>query len=280
MIFTTTIALPACNKTLHAKSITNQMHENLQKFLLEGNDELIEQCFESILQTCVQRYQKDLTNIDKFVLLCKIRSISFSSTVSLVNADNAAININLESIIQQLQSIKLQTHMHHSNATTIEFYLPKQLCISNDDALLNCIHSINDLLLHTLSKHDRNKLFNVMNGKMLADAANYIAETLKKFNDVYFIPNIENMGLNSVKINPFDQSLFEILKIIFKEDLFNFYKTKYLCLSKMHMPCSDFDKLTPADARLFLSFYNEEISQQNESLKNSNKALSNIINEQ
>lgn len=279
MIFTTAIALPACNKTLHVKSITNQMHENLQKFLLEGNDELIEQCFENILHTCVQQYQKSLTNIDKFILLCKIRSISFSSTVNLVNADNAAININLESIIQQLQCIELQPCMRRFNATSVELYLPKHLYISNNDAIVNCIHSVNDLLLHALSKQDRDKLLNVMNGKMLADAADYIVETLKKFKDVYFIPDMQNMGFSSVRINPFDQSLFEISKIVFKEDLFNFYKTKYLCLSKMHMPCSDFDKLTPADARLFLSFYNEEISQQNESLKNSNKALSNMINE-
>lgn len=279
MIFTTTIALPVCNKIMHVKSITNQMHENLQKFLLEGNDELIEQCFESILQTCVRQYRKDLSNIDKFALLCKIRSISFSSTVSLVNANNAAINVNLETIIQQLLSIELRPHLHKFKTAVAEFFLPKQLLVNDKDTIINCIHSINDLLLYDLSKRDKDKILSVVSGKMLAGASDYIIETLKKFNDMYFIPNIESLEFNSVKINPFDQSLFEILKIIFKEDLFNFYKTKYLCLSKMHMPCSDFDKLTPADARLFLSFYNEEIAQQNESLKNSNKALSNMINE-
>lgn len=280
MTFTTAIALPACNKTLHVKSITNQMHENLQKFLLEGNDELIEQCFESILQTCVCEYMDSLTNIDKFVLLCKIRSISFSSTVNLVNADNAAININLESIIQQLQSIDLQPDIHKINGTTIEFYLPTKLFVNSNDALINCIYSVNELLLHSLAKHERDKILNILCGKMIEYAASYIVENIKKFDATYFIPNIENLGFSSIRINPFDQSLFEILKVIFKEDLFTFYKTKYLCLSKMHMPCSDFDRLTPADARLFLSFYNEEVSQQNESLKNSNVALSNIINEQ
>lgn len=279
MTFTTAIALPACNKTLHVKSITNQMHENLQKFLLEGNDVLIEQCFESILHSCIDEYDGKLTNIDKFILLCKIRSISFSSTVSLVNADNAAINIDLESIIMQLQSIDLQPTMQKINAATVEFYLPVMLFVDGNDALINCIYSINELLINSLSKLERDKIMSVLSGKLLALAADYIVNTIKKFNEVYFIPNIENLGFNNIKINPFDQSLFEILKIIFKEDLFNFYKTKYLCLSKMHMPCSDFDKLTPADARLFLSFYNEEISQQNESLKNSNKSLSNLINE-
>lgn len=279
MTFTTAIALPACNKTLHVKSITNQMHENLQKFLLEGNDMLIEQCFESILHSCIDEYDGKLTNIDKFILLCKIRSISFSSTVSLVNADNAAINIDLESIIMQLQSIDLQPTMQKINAATVEFYLPVKLFVDGNDALINCIYSINELLINSLSKLEKDKIMNVLSGKLLAQAADYIVNTIKKFNEVYFIPNIENLGFNSIKINPFDQSLFEILKIIFKEDLFNFYKTKYLCLSKMHMPCSDFDKLTPADARLFLSFYNEEISQQNESLKNSNKSLSSLINE-
>ena len=279
MTFTTAIALPACNKTLHVKSITNQMHENLQKFLLEGNDVLIEQCFESILHSCIDEYDGKLTNIDKFILLCKIRSISFSSTVSLVNADNAAINIDLESIIMQLQSIDLQPAMQKINAATVEFYLPVKLFVDGNDALINCIYSINELLINSLSKLERDKIMSVLSGKLLSRAADYIVNTIKKFNEVYFIPNIENLGYNSIKINPFDQSLFEILKIIFKEDLFNFYKTKYLCLSKMHMPCSDFDKLTPADARLFLSFYNEEISQQNESLKNSNKSLSSLINE-
>lgn len=279
MTFTTAIALPACNKIMHVKSITNKMHENLQKFLLEGDDELIEQSFENIVATCTQCNDNELCNMDKFILLCKIRSISYSSTVNLVNAENATINIDLEHIIEQLQNIKLAPCTSNLDAMSITFDLPHQLFLKHEEILINCIHCINDLHMHSLSKQNRDKILNVLNSKILADAAEYIVQTSKKFDETYFIPDVESLKFNSFKINPFNQSLFEILKIIYKEDLLNFYKTKYLCLTKLHMSCSDYDELAPADARLFLSFYNEEIAQQNESLKKSNNALSTITNE-
>lgn len=280
MIFATDIVLPCCRKTVHVKSITNEMHENLQKFLLENNDAFIENYFEYILRTCcIDVDARHFNVIDKFALLCKIRSISIGNTISLVNADNASMGVNMEQIIEQLQGVQFSERLVEVNNIKIKLGLPVKLVNETTDAALNCITSINDLVMSDLSQDERNKLFSIIDAQILQQLNNFFSDAYDAFKGVYFIPNIETSGFDPVSINPFNQSLFEILKIMFREDLFSFYRIKYFCMTKLSMTSSDFNNSIPADVRLFISFYNEDAARQNESLKNKNHALTNSINE-
>jgi hypothetical protein len=117
-------------------------------------------------------------------------------------------------------------------------------------------------------------LLSVVNSNILHRISEYIAKEYKKFKNLEFIPELNSLGFAAVKINPFDGSIFEVLKIIYKEDLFSLLKQKYFCITKLNLSCNDYNNLSPADVRLFMSFYNEEQAQQNEALKKSNNALS------
>jgi hypothetical protein len=278
MTFTSKLTLPSCKKIIAVKSITNEVHENLQKFLLEDNNEEIEKCFDYILQKCCI-FNEDLTsnqitNIDKFVTLCKIKSISYSSTLKLINAENAAINIDLEDIINCLNQVSMEKQTISVDNICFEFYTPTKLHLNDDNALINSLYSINGLLLNELNVQQKNKLLNVVNANILRKLAEYVDREQQKYAEINFIPQVNSLGFAAISINPFNSSIFEILKIIYKEDLFSYFRQKYFCLTKLHLSCTDYNNLTPADVRLFMSFYNEEQAQQSEALKNSNNALS------
>jgi hypothetical protein len=278
MTFTTKLTLPICKKTAAIHSITNEMHESLQKFLLEGIDDQIEKYFDYILQKCCIVEDNTpvggLTNIDKFAALCKLKSMSYSSTLKLVNSENVAINIDLEKIIQQLASASIDEHAIAIDNVCFVFNAPSKLNLNKDDTFINSLYSINGLLLNDLNQIQKNKLLSVINSSIVHSISEYIARERTKFKDIDFIPEINSLGFAAIKINPFDSSIFEILKIVYKEDLFSLLKQKYFCITKLNLSCTDYNNLTPADARLFMSFYNEEQAQQNEALKKSNNALS------
>jgi hypothetical protein len=278
MTFTSKITLPSCKSIIAVQSITNEMHENLQKFLLEDNNEEIEKYFDYILQKCCifneNLTSNHLTIIDKFAILCKIKSISYSSTLKLINAENAAINIDLESIIDQLNQVNVEKQTIAIDNICFEFNAPTKLHLKADNAFINSLYSINGLLLNDLDVQQKNKLLNIVNANILRKLADYIGREQQKYTKIKFIPQVTSLGFDAVSVNPFNSSIFEILKIIFREDLFNYFRQKYFCLTKLHLSCSDYNNLTPADARLFMSFYNEEQAQQNEALKNNNNALS------
>jgi hypothetical protein len=155
-----------------------------------------------------------------------------------------------------------------------EFYTPTKLHLNDDNALINSLYSINGLLLNELNVQQKNKLLNVVNANILRKLAEYVDREQQKYAEINFIPQVNSLGFAAISINPFNSSIFEILKIIYKEDLFSYFRQKYFCLTKLHLSCTDYNNLTPADVRLFMSFYNEEQAQQSEALKNSNNALS------
>jgi hypothetical protein len=75
-IFYSDLILPCANQKIYIKQMSSSMFMQLQKYLLENNDDLIEEYLNNIITSC-NKHETEAKNfncIDKLACLMKIRS--------------------------------------------------------------------------------------------------------------------------------------------------------------------------------------------------------------
>lgn len=272
MTFKTSISLPVCKKNAVLLSISNKTNEQIQKYLIEGDAANIEQCFnECIKEHTNIKYPARLSTVDKFIILSKLRCISFGSGIKLA-VKESTISVNLEDTIKKLQSIEFKKVFVRVGKNRIYLSPPSEFAESNDN-VCRTIQKIDNVYISDLTEGSKLQVFKAINGKIAEDITDYILHIKEKFKDIAFLPNLEQFEISQILLNPYDQSLFEIIKIIWRNDLFDLYRSKYVCLTKLHLAVSDYDSMIPAETRMFLNFYREEVDQQQEDLKKEQKQV-------
>jgi len=88
----------------------------------------------------------------------------------------------------------------------------------------------------------------------------------------WFIQPNASAGTPGIELNAFNNSLLEILKFIFKDDLMNTYNLKYILASKLHITPAQADALSPVECRIYVSLLNDEVSKQNKQLQDQNNS--------
>lgn len=268
MKFQTTLELPSSRTVVSLTCMNNAMHEDLQKFILEGNDYLIIQYFDHIITTCIGRGIDNLDIVDKFVALCKIKSISYSSVLNLVTPDNSSFNINLDDIINLIQKWKIETPMIEIGETTIKLRPPKHFVFDNPQ--IAAIDTINGVQFRMLQAKKQEDILRYIDARTLVYMDEYISGIETAIGNTYFIPKIAALNISPLRLSPFNRSMYGALLTTFREDLLSSLKLKYTCLTNLGISLQDYLNLTPAEIKLFLSFYNEQNvkqQQQQETLK-------------
>ena len=58
----------------------------------------------------------------------------------------------------------------------------------------------------------------------------------------------------------FDNSLFEVVKFIYRDHLSAIYDMQYILYSKVHLPGAQFDSLTPVETDILIGNYRREVA--------------------
>ena len=252
--------------------MSNASNVVLQKFLIEGNAIDIQEAFDKLIQTYSDADISSLRNIDKFCILCKLRSMSFGDTLELVTASGGSLTTTISKILYDVSAIDCSaSEIITIRNTDIELNLPHSLYVDTQNAVNQSFYKIRSIILSTLSAADQEKILSTISARTCKRALSYIKETTKKFSSTFFIPPVPAMDVYGISINPFTDSLYRVLCIMYREDLLSLYKAKYTSMTKLHTSGADYDNLAPAETRIFLGFYNEELELQNKQLKESQK---------
>jgi hypothetical protein len=138
----------------------------------------------------------------------------------------------------------------------------KQIYSTNSDAI--------DVFNLTASQ--RQMLFESIN----SDVYNTINEfIINSSQSVCIIPSNEALQINEIKISPFDDSLFEFAKFIFKDDLINTYKMMYALNSKAYIDIMFLNTIAPVEQQMYARFLIEDTEEQNNQLKKTTSNLNN-----
>ena len=250
-----------------------QEYTVLQKHLLESSDADASLNMLSLAQLCCKQDIKHLCNVDAFYILCKIRTMSLGDELQFI-FNEISIRCSLEDCIQKMQSMDFNCKkVLMVNGMPIELNLPQMLSIKDyADVLEGVIAKVGGIELHSLSVVDRTRVLDSLPATVMEQCIEFTKQGFVTMQHHWFIQPNESVGTPGIELNAFNNSLLEILKFIFKDDLMNTYNLKYILASKLNITPAQADALSPVECRIYVSLLNDEVSKQNKQLQDQNNA--------
>jgi hypothetical protein len=147
--------------------------------------------------------------------------------------------------------------------------IPKNFFVDDIDQLYKEIIDkieINDEVLHyfKLTDSEKEDIINSIPATISGDMLNFIKDTQEIIKSVNIVTGNSKFGLETIPLSVFDKTMFYFLKSIFTDDLYNYYDLQYNLSNKMNVSYDHFMKMSPNECKLFINFYNKDISKQEE----------------
>jgi hypothetical protein len=270
--------LPKSGKTIYISQIQNQEFVELQKYLFENDDEQIADFFEHLLvQHCDVNANK-LYNIDKFTCLLKLRSMSCGDVINFtMNSSEINMSLSMVEIINKLFYFKTSEQLKYTISPDVHAIIDcsTNLFFAEDDAhfsMVKQIVSTNSATVDVseLSNIQKQMLFNSIDSSIIHSINRYIANSSQS---ICIVPSNESLQIGEVSISPFNNTMFEFIKFIFKDDLFNAYKMMYVLSSKANIDMQSLNAMAPVEQQMYAKFLIEDIEEQNRQLKETSSNL-------
>jgi hypothetical protein len=275
--FYSDLMLPCARQKMMFKQMSSSMFMQLQKYLIENNDELIDEFFNNIITSC-NKHSIDAKNfncIDKLACLMKIRSISCGDSVIFTNQQNVQASMSMSSIIDALKPCNNQL-ISISKDVQISIGLPSSMNLHDITKVIEqCIKSISVNGMHfkasDVTDEQMQQFMQNLNASAVAHINKFIAANAHL--KVIAFQGNEHLQLDDIILSPFNDSIMEFCKFIFKDDLMNQYKNIHMLCSKSHLTPDFLLSIAPIEQQLYIKLLADEIEATNEQLKQQDKAV-------
>jgi hypothetical protein len=281
--FTFNIYIPSLDKYIRFKELSNQQYLTILKFIQNNDNEGLQDCFNTLISKLIynKKYIPNLNRIDIFCILLTIRAICVGSNIELSiksTGKRQSSKLNIANITAKV--VNGSANINHNNTITINedisvsIGLPSNLYYGNDDTFFSdCIKTITHksaCINYTALTYDQKQ--NLL-GTLPSMLFSKILHLINKINlNVEPITVIDTSNVvdaeqttdeeSKVIIRMFDNSLFEVTKFIYRQDLMSMYDKQYILHSKIHLPSDQYNTMTPAEVDVYFNNYRHEINEE------------------
>ena len=273
LMFYSALQLPVCKQIIHLKQMTSSMFIQLQKYIIENDDEVIEKFLISIIDECIQEKNiaKSFNCIDKLACLIKIRSISCGDAVVFTNQQNVQAQMSMQQLLDSMNNINFNISkvVDYVEYMHITIGLPRTMFLTDVASIIqNCIHNI--------TINNRTLEFNSIANAEIAEITDNLDVSIIGFINKFINDNAnliitafkgnESLQLNDIIISPFNNSMLDFCKFILKDDLMNLYKNVYTLASKSHLAPEFLMSIAPIEQQIYIRLLIDEVEQTNKQL--------------
>lgn len=252
------------NITVNCKEITNKDYFSILKYSQNQDYKNLSTFFENLIFDSLEN--KNIFNtfnvIDKTIILLTLRSICISPEITLESKKLQKIikKININNIIKKLQNLKFDKQITINNNFILNLSLPKKLSYNNlDEIMESSIHSVtNENKNRHLNEEEIKEILSLLPGNFFFEIKSFVQEIEENLNQIILIDADETFNLKSINCSIFSNNIFNFLLSVFSDSLLNFYNLIYVFGTKLNLPKSDFDQLTPAESTLLTNLYIRE----------------------
>jgi len=255
---------PTLQKNLKVKELTFKQYRDLNKFIINNNNFFIADYFDTIIKDCLydKEYFDHLTNFDKFCLLFLLRCLFVSPDIEYKNGPNA-VKQQLIPFLKKYFNFKTEFSEELNNdPLKVIISLPKILFFDNIyDALYSSVDRIyidNNEIEFLNNPEEKLKIIENLPAEILTGLKSFSDRITKDFSSLTLEVGIDKK--NKVELNPYNTSLFEILKAMFTANLKNIYEVQYLLVSKLRYSADYIDKNTLAENLVLCNLYETEMA--------------------
>lgn len=255
------------------RELSFQQFRELNKYILSNNNIFIESFINTIIFENLEN-KKDffkLTNFDKFCCMLLLRSVCISPELEIFQK-NQNIKVSITDFLNKCLEFNKKfnkTIKQHDLEILLE--LPHNFVIKNFLELPHLIiKSVKiqdaEYQFNDIDNNLKTEIVEMLPGNVIFEIKSFFDEIVDKFKELEFkIPSFDE----TIILNPYDGTLLELLKLVFRANLTNIYEMQYILVSKLHYTPEYLDNNTFAENLLLIRLFEDEIKRQEEQNKQS-----------
>jgi hypothetical protein len=279
MEFSSKLFLPILGEEIRYLNLNNHNYLDILKFVTNNDDEGLINYFNNILSEKIvnKNLVKELSVVEKFLILLDLRSILLGDKLQLINKQNINIDLSISSIrdnlIKNIRDTELIKYINYNNIQ-LSLSIPKSFDVENIDKIYKeIIDKIkiedDDMYFYSLTEEEKDTIISNLPANLAQELLGYIEYCQELSENIDIIKGNERIGLDSVPLRFFDKTLFYFLKNTFGNDLMGFYELQFNMMSKLNVSSDNFMKMSPAECKIFIQFYNQDMKRQEDAQKSS-----------
>lgn len=263
------VYVPSLARRVSFKEITIRDFININKSILNNDYGEIIECFDLIIKECCIEKTLIFTLIDKVVILLAIRAYSVSTFCEIkINDKEEAKEFDHKLELNQLIDALLRIPVDHKKTIKlgigeidygVPFYPVKDVNIIAVADYIHCIRQGDQILIDSVSNRDDIQLMvDNLDTEVFVTISDYAKELNGKFqlNPLYTIKSPWNPSREIIKQKmSLDFSMYDLLKMLFTENLHNLYRTIYNFNQSLNVSPLYTENLIPVEKDLIWGYY-------------------------
>lgn len=260
------IYLPTKARYYYFTQLSNGVFTTLAKMIANDDDRQLESAFSKMVWNMSNRRvdPRKITRIDMFCILLNIYIICVKNSIDMTGEEKDGvpqnIKLDLYNILDKVTNFEFDytRHIKISDKVSMTIRCPSILYVSDhDDLIADCIDTLEigseHHMLTDLSKQQRKNILNQLPAEIVTGMVEKMLEINEEYNvDVF---GAEETG-NRITISLYNNSMFEILKLIYRQSLEAQYFYKYFLAKHIMIP--EIDSYTPAEVQTYMNFFRQE----------------------
>lgn len=255
------VYIPTRKNYGYIEELKNKHILAISKYIKADDDYGLNLFFNSLLKDL------NLTNsIDKFCVLLQLRGLNLNGKATLTgkHSDGGKVEYSIDifgflgEYLEKCESFILKDAFEFNN-TKILFKNPSTFYFKNVYALLSDI--IDDIEVEGVSKYkqkDKKEKFKTLlqlDKELVSSFVKHL-DAINKKSDLFLVRNDNpQIYLPNIKISFFNNTIFNILKSLFKIELSYFYQKFYICLTKLGLSYKDFMELSFVETDILITIF-------------------------
>lgn len=271
------VYVPSIQSNVKFYELINSDYLSMLKFLQNNDDEGLSAFIEYLLIQLIvdKKHHHQFDRLDKYCILLTVIMISSGNVLEFTTTcaetkKQYNIEVVLGEIISAINDIKISgTEVNVDNNIKIKLSPPRSLRGPFNTPITSItIDSIEqDTTNFTTDQLD--DLISVLPYNVFTD----LQQTYKTIHDSctgvdyfsYINPYQPEAQPIKYTFNLFDDSFYQFIKLVLKEDLLNYYKVMYTLTTKFKLDMSYIQSITPNETKTYLSLIKQDIKEIKES---------------
>lgn len=290
MKFTYPVYVPSLDEHVDSKELLNKHYIVILKYIANEDNTGLERYMTQLIAELCGLDTAKLNKIDKFCILLSLRITSIGPDVKLQltcskTGQEYGGTIDLYSVLQivsDLQSCKTKTFRMCEN-TLAEIGMPSTLYYGGIETTTDTVTDVINSLIINDEKYDmsqltlkeKNAVIDLLPGGNINKLIKHATNLQKKFDNVVIFkdksPHDPESSMTEYKLGLYDNSMFEMIKLIYNTHINNYYTNMYTLCDTMGFTAEYIENITPTESHIYIQQKRQEIDRQKQQNQQDNQ---------
>lgn len=275
------VYLPSIADYIRVSELKNHEHLTIVKYNKNNDIEGLANYLEVLIQEKIDNPEINLHRIDKFCILLTMIMLCLDPVITL-NATCDETEEMYELVVDVGDVLNTVTNVDYNDMSittdqlTIDFQYPSAILSrkksQNLTKFINAIHvSGESFNINNLTASDLNRVFDYLPSSCFPKIASKLKTLHSRYDDVevfkFQSPYVENSKPIILNVDLIDNELFELIRILFGQDMNGFYEMQFAMMSNYHFPPQYYKECTPIEVKLFYSYMKRDVDEKNKQIE-------------